>query len=146
VHQPTRNKLADTVRRGLAGWVFRNGKPALVEDTQRDPRWLPLEWDDPQGSPRSAISVPLLAGDQVMGVLTLVKPDTRRFTQADLAQLSAIAANISHGARHVGLAQKEGDSSQQSEGEPVPLEREIADRLPAAAIHKKGNGGKAGSG
>ena len=145
VRQPPRNQLADTVRRGLAGWVFRNGQPALVEDTQRDPRWLPLEWDDPKASPRSAISVPLLAADQVMGVLTLVNPDTRRFTQADLAQLSAIAANISHGAGHTGPAQKEGDGPQQSEEEPVPLERGITERLPAEAIQRKGNGGKAGS-
>jgi D-sedoheptulose 7-phosphate isomerase len=146
VRQPTLNQLVDTVRRGLAGWVFRNGQPALVEDTQRDPRWLPLEWDDPKASPRSAISVPLLSGEKVMGVLTLVKPDTRRFTQADLAQLSAIAANISHGARDIGPAQKDGDGSQQSEEKPVPLERGIADRLAAAAIQREGNGGKAESG
>jgi D-sedoheptulose 7-phosphate isomerase len=123
VRQPTLNQFADTIRRGLAGWVFRNGKPALVEDTRRDPRWLPLEWDDPNASPRSAISVPLLAGGQVMGVLTLVKPDPRRFTQADLAQLSAIVANVSHGAGHSDLAEKEGDDSQHSEEEPLPLER-----------------------
>lgn len=146
VRQPARNQLADTVRRGLAGWVFRNGQPALVEDTQRDPRWLALEWDDPKAAPRSAISVPLLAGDQVMGVLTLVKPDTRRFTQADLAQLSAIAADISHGAGHSRLDQGKGDGSQQGEGEPVPLEPEIANRLPAEAIQRKGKGGKARSG
>ena len=95
VRQPALNQLADTVRRGLAGWVFRNGQPALVEDTQRDPRWLPLEWDGPKASPRSAISVPLLSGEKVMGVLTLVNPDTRRFTEPDLALLSALAAGIS---------------------------------------------------
>jgi D-sedoheptulose 7-phosphate isomerase len=145
VRQPARNQLADTVRRGLAGWVFRNGQPALVEDTQRDPRWLALEWDDPKAAPRSAISVPLLAGDQVMGVLTLVKPDTRRFTQADLAQLSAIAANISHGAGHSGLAQGTGDGSQQGEEDPVTLEPRIADRLAAMAIRRKGSGGREAS-
>ena len=145
VRQPTLNQLADTVRRGLAGWVFRNGKPALVEDTLQDPRWLPLEWDDAGASPRSAISVPLLAENQVMGVLTLVKPDTRRFTEADLAQLSAIAANVSHGAGH-RLAQKEVDGSRQSQAGPVHREQETANRVPAAAIHSKGSGGKAGSG
>jgi hypothetical protein len=81
-----------------------------------------------------------------MGVLTLVKPDTRRFTQADLAQLSAIAADISHGAGHSRLDQGKGDGSQQGEGEPVPLEPEIANRLPAEAIQRKGKGGKARSG
>jgi D-sedoheptulose 7-phosphate isomerase len=94
VHPPS-HKLADTLRRGLAGWVFRNGHPALVEDTQRDPRWLPSEWDGPSASSRSAISVPLMAGEHVIGVLTLVNPDTRRFTEPDLALLTALAAGIS---------------------------------------------------
>jgi D-sedoheptulose 7-phosphate isomerase len=91
----TRHQLADTLRRGLAGWVFRNGHPALVEDTHRDPRWLPSEWDDPKTSPRSAISVPLMAGEHVIGVLTLVNPDARRFTERDLAMLGALASGIS---------------------------------------------------
>jgi D-sedoheptulose 7-phosphate isomerase len=93
--RPPSHKLADTLRRGLAGWVFRNGTPALVEDTLLDPRWLPSEWDGPSSSSRSAISVPLMAGEHVIGVLTLVNPDTRRFTEPDLALLTALAAGIS---------------------------------------------------
>ena len=38
--EDTTQQLKDTVERGLAGWVVRNRKPALLADTSRDDRWL----------------------------------------------------------------------------------------------------------
>jgi D-sedoheptulose 7-phosphate isomerase len=112
VRTPAPLQLADTVRRGLAGWVFRSGQPALVEDTRRDPRWLRMEWDKPEGSPRSAISVPLTANERVVGVLTLVNPNTRQFTEADLALLAAIAASLSLDAGEVLAPRPNGSDSE----------------------------------
>ena len=34
-------QMEAVIRQGLAGWVLSNGKVALVEDTQNDPRWIP---------------------------------------------------------------------------------------------------------
>ena len=39
-HEHTTQQLRDTVERGLAGWVVKNRKPALVPDTSKDERWL----------------------------------------------------------------------------------------------------------
>jgi transcriptional regulator with GAF, ATPase, and Fis domain len=34
------DQLQATIENGLAGWVLREGKPALIQDTSKDPRWL----------------------------------------------------------------------------------------------------------
>lgn len=81
--EPT--QLTDVVEQGLAGWVLRNREPALVENTRDDPRWLSRDWDDGQdGATRSALGVPLIVSERVVGVLTLVRPETQQFTEHDL--------------------------------------------------------------
>jgi capsular exopolysaccharide synthesis family protein len=97
--------LTDTVERGLAGWVITHRQAALIPSTRDDPRWLSRSWDDSDNASRSAISVPLLAHDRVMGVLTLVHPQAGRFTEEDLSLLTAIGAYISfNGARMLEAA------------------------------------------
>src|SRR3990172_4630752 len=39
-HEHTTQQLRDTMERGLAGWVIRNRKAALILDTSKDERWL----------------------------------------------------------------------------------------------------------
>jgi two-component system, NtrC family, sensor histidine kinase KinB len=91
VHDHTARQMADTFERGLAGWVVDNRQAALVESTREDPRWLRRPGDENDGESRSAISVPLLAHDRIVGVLTLVHPQERHFGKDDLALLTAIA-------------------------------------------------------
>lgn len=89
-------QLSDIVKNGLAGWVVENRQAALVTNTADDPRWLRRDWDTPGEGPRSAISVPLLTRDRVVGVVTLVYPEAGRFTMEDLALLTAITISISY--------------------------------------------------
>lgn len=84
-------QLEEMVRFGLAGWVIRNGKPALVHSTREDARWLKRPWEENGGSSRSAISVPLSFGDQVYGVITLVNAEKDGFSPRDLALLAILA-------------------------------------------------------
>jgi len=90
VHDHTAAQLSDTYERGLAGWVAEHRTAVIIPSTGEDPRWLRRVGEDPQDS-RSAISVPLLARDQAVGVLTLVHSEPSHFTQEDLALLTAIA-------------------------------------------------------
>jgi len=85
--------LADTIQQGLAGWVVKNRQPVLVLDTIDDNRWLKRQWEENNVS-RSAISVPFLARDKVLAVITLTHPKTNWFTQNDLALMASIAAYI----------------------------------------------------
>lgn len=91
VHDHTADQLADTFERGLAGWVVEHRQPALVRSTRDDPRWLRRPEEEGGAESRSAVSVPLMARDRVVGVLTLVHPEANRFTEDDLTLLKAIA-------------------------------------------------------
>lgn len=91
-HQDTTQQLRDTVERGLAGWVVRNRKPALILNTSLDDRWLrrPDDANEATG-PKSALCVPLLAREKLVGVLTLVHPQANAFGQEHLELMQAIA-------------------------------------------------------
>lgn len=92
VHEHTTQQMRDTMERGLAGWVIRNRKGALVLDTSKDERWLqrPDDAIDRSGV-KSAICVPLLARENLVGVLTLVDPKPNAFLEEQLDLMQAIA-------------------------------------------------------
>ena len=92
IQQDTTQQLRDTVERGLAGWVLKHRKPALVADTSLDERWLqrPDDAKRKTGS-KSALCMPLLAREQLVGVLTLVHSQTNAFNTEHLDLMQAIA-------------------------------------------------------
>lgn len=96
VRVQAKEQLSEIVEHGLAGWVVENRQAALVTNTSDDPRWLRRSWELPGENPRSALSVPLLTRDRVVGVVTLVYPEAGRFTMEDLALLTAITISISY--------------------------------------------------
>jgi adenylate cyclase len=86
---------SELVERGLAGWVVRNRRPALVASTRDDPRWLRRAWERLEGKARSAMCVPLLVHGRAIGVLTLAHDQPGQFTQRDLDRLARLAAAVS---------------------------------------------------
>jgi PAS domain S-box-containing protein len=95
-HEHTTQQLRDTVERGLAGWVVQYRKPALVPDTSRDQRWLRRADDSANKSgAKSAICVPLMARERLVGVLTLVHPVPNTFNEQHLELMQAIADQAS---------------------------------------------------
>lgn len=92
LHEHTTLQMRETIERGLAGWVVNNRKPALIPDTAHDERWLRRPDDyATQTGPKSAISVPLLAREQLVGVLTVVHSTPNAFTNEHLELMQAIA-------------------------------------------------------
>ncbi len=89
----TRQELDSILHGGLAGWVLRNQQIALVPDTSQDERWLHRPDDDPQQSgSKSAICAPIMmAGDRLVGVITLVHPEPQFLEQRHVALLQAVA-------------------------------------------------------
>jgi len=98
VHDQKTQQLRETTEHGLAGWVVRNRKSTWIPDTSKDERWLrrPDDAIDKSG-PKSALCVPLMAREQLVGVLTLVHPIPNSFRQDhfDLVQVIADQAGIS---------------------------------------------------
>jgi len=90
------DRLNETIQHGLAAWVLENRRPALVENTKEDPRWLPRGWEATLDLSRSAICVPLLTQDRVIGVLTLTRLQSNNFTMEDLSLLTSITLALSY--------------------------------------------------
>ncbi len=76
----------DILNRGVAGWVIKNHQPALILDTQEDPRWLQRDWEKRH---RSALALPLSIGGVIVGSLTLVRPEDKKFTEKELQKFIA---------------------------------------------------------
>lgn len=96
VIEHTTKKLQATLEQGLAGWVVRNQKAAWVSDTSTDERWLQRP-DDEEGAtgPKSVVAVPILARDQLVGVITLAHPEPNKLTEENLNLVKAIADQAS---------------------------------------------------
>lgn len=76
---------------GITGWVALHGRPQLVADVRADSRYVPV-----RPEVRAEITAPLLSPDrgQVIGVLNLDSDQPAGFGEADLADLVAVAAEI----------------------------------------------------
>jgi len=77
---------------GVAGWVAAHGTPAIVEDTQADPRFSERMDGITGFRTESIVAVPLRSGDRVFGVIELLnRLDGRPFAAYDMRVLSTIA-------------------------------------------------------
>jgi PAS domain S-box-containing protein len=85
-------QLQSTLDQGLAGWVVRNRLGVCLSDTSKDDRWLrrPDDSSERTGA-KSAICVPILGRDQLVGVLTAVHPKPGVLDQNALYLLQSIA-------------------------------------------------------
>jgi transcriptional regulator with GAF, ATPase, and Fis domain len=116
--------IAYRVGSSLTGWVARNRCPLLVVDIQNDPRFRGV---DVVPSPlRSVLSVPLMVGGRVRGVMNLCNGrEDRSFTKQDLSIARLIAEQCSQvieNARFIeDLMQREADL----EDENIYLKAEI---------------------
>jgi serine phosphatase RsbU (regulator of sigma subunit) len=77
---------------GIIGWVGRTGQPLLVRDFVAESAALPAapNYASPD-PPRSAIFVPLLAGDRPIGVMAIQSYQRAAFTQNHLRLLTTMA-------------------------------------------------------
>ena len=92
IENNTTDRLLETLEKGLSGWVVDHRQVAVVENTSLDDRWMPRQYeDDEKQLPKSAVSVPLLTHDNLVGVLTLVHPRTGFFTPDHVNLVQAIA-------------------------------------------------------
>jgi PAS domain S-box-containing protein len=89
---------------GLAGWVLETRETAIVPDLTHDQRWIPDE-EEYALERRSAMAVPLNAGDDVLGVLLLFHPEVDYFTSDHLKLVSAAAAQVATAINNAELYQ-----------------------------------------
>ncbi len=79
----------------IAGWVALEGKPLLIEDIEKDPRFS--KSNIPQYTTKSLLSVPVQIDDKVVGVLNLNNKKTQEpFTKIDLYIARELSTRISN--------------------------------------------------
>ena len=86
--------IGSVLDKGLAGWVILHRSVGLIHDTQKDDRWLVLP-NQPY-TVRSALAVPILRGDELLGLLTLLHAQPGHFSEdtADLMQMTSAQISI----------------------------------------------------
>ncbi|MBN1535891.1 MAG: GAF domain-containing protein [Anaerolineales bacterium] len=99
-HEKIKLQLGD----GLAGWVALNHLPTIIPDVNQDVRWLRVDGLD--DNIQSAISAPIMAADNILGVINVLHNDKDAFSTNQLELLQAIC-------QEVGLALSNANSYQE---------------------------------
>ena len=76
---------------GVTGRVAADRKPLVIPDVKADARFLWVRGIDQRRFVASMLSVPLTWHDQIVGVLNVQTEQPRVFSEADVAQLGAVA-------------------------------------------------------
>src|SRR5215216_3139201 len=90
---------------GIIPWVAREGKVVLTNDVKKDKRYRasPL----PPENTRSELCVPLLYGDDVVGVLDIQSHKRNAFTEDDRLSFETVADNIATAIHNADLYRSE---------------------------------------
>ena len=73
---------------GIAGWVLVTGQPLVLDDLEQDPRFARDVAESTGYVPKSLMAVPLLHGEEVLGVLQVLdRPQRERFSLQEMELL-----------------------------------------------------------
>jgi diguanylate cyclase (GGDEF)-like protein len=72
---------------GIAGWVAQTGKPTIVNDVSKDPRFARRFDSETHFKTRSILCAPLISRGRTIGVVQVINRRGGRFTQTDLEML-----------------------------------------------------------
>ena len=90
------DKLQAVIDDGLAGWAVRQRETVIVDNCLTDPRWLIRSDFRPTQEILSAISAPIIARQQVIGTITVIKAGEAQFGQIDAFALTAITEKAAY--------------------------------------------------
>jgi len=82
----------DIMKNGVAGWVIRNKRPVIIDNTLTDDRWLPHPGDFPSSNPNSIICTPFTVRDRSIGAITIHKSGINQFSENDLNLLLTVSS------------------------------------------------------
>ncbi len=117
------------VGESLAGWVVQNREAALVNELDKDPRWLRNTMS--RQDHRSSIVVPMMVGEDVIGVLMVFHRAANFFNAEMLILAKAIASQVAVAINNAHLYELIRD---QAERLGVMLRKEQEDASRSQAI------------
>ena len=83
----------EVMTRGLGGWLVANKRSEIIHDIRQDERWVTLP--DDEGETGSAVGVPLIGSDRIVGILILNHPNIGYFTKEHRELLIALGSTVS---------------------------------------------------
>jgi signal transduction histidine kinase len=103
--QKTQSVARNALEKGLAGWVARTLEPALISNTAMDARWLP----SPETLPdvHAALSLPIVHGEMLLGILTLTHAKPEHFTTSHLTLMEAAADQMALALRNAQIFEEQ---------------------------------------
>jgi sigma-B regulation protein RsbU (phosphoserine phosphatase) len=111
INPELRSMLINSVlKEGLAGWVMQHRKVGLANDTENDDRWLNLP-DQPYTA-RSALALPIISDEMMLGVLTLMHSKPGYFTKKIVELINLTANQVALILENVYFFNKLNDSLQ----------------------------------
>ncbi len=113
---------------GLAGWVVENREPALISDLNSDFRWVRASSSSQEH--RSAIAMPLLVAEDVIGVLMVFHRKVDFFSAELLNMVKAIAGQVAVAINNAHLYELIRDQAERL-GSMLRREQEDASRSQA---------------
>jgi PAS domain S-box-containing protein len=117
------------VGEGLAGWVVAQREPALIDDLLNDPRWVRASVSSREH--RSAIAMPLLVAEDVIGALLVYHRKPNYFSTELLGLVKAIAGQVAVAINNAHLYELIRDQAERLGG---MLRREQEDASRSQAI------------
>ena len=103
ISQEFRRNLRWRVRKGgMTDWVLTNGKPLVINDAAKDPRASGSSAVK-IGKLQAIMAVPLLAEDEVFGILYVGDTRSRQFNDHDLMLLTILANHAAASMRQMRL-------------------------------------------
>jgi GAF domain-containing protein len=113
---------------GLAGWVLQQREPALIDDLLADSRWVKTRSSSREH--RSAIAMPLLVAEDVIGVLMVFHRKPSFFSPELLSLVKAIAGQVAVAINNARLYELIRDQAERL-GNMLRREQEDASRSQA---------------
>jgi PAS domain S-box-containing protein len=87
---------------GMVGWVGSYGRKLLANDVTKEPKYIELSPDIPT---KSELTVPIIIGDKILGVLDLQSPIINSFDENDIMIMEILADQIAIAIENANLYQ-----------------------------------------
>lgn len=137
LHDIVKNLRYDINMFALEREVLQSKKPIIISDTSQDSRWVVspgLEWI------RSAVKIPLVFEDEVLGTLGITKKEVNAFTEESLKKIESFIHGLSI-ALHNHLSYEQLQNSRNDT--ILAMTKMVEIRDPYTSGHKEGISGLA---
>ena len=94
--------LSLEIGEGMIGLAAKTGKTQICSDSNKDPNWV----QKANELTRSELSIPIMSGNKLIGVLDIQSDELNAFNQGDVVAMESLCTQISIGIENANLFKK----------------------------------------